>query len=379
MGQCNVLIVGAGPAGSIAAAILARAGLRVTMLDRARFPRPKLCGDTLNPGACRALRSLGLMADIDAIALPVEGMIVTGEGRARVEGRYPPGTIGRALTRRDLDVRLATLATTAGAELEERVVVHEPIVHQGRVEGVRVGGRSGPVEIRAPITIAADGRRSRLALGLRLIAHPARPRRWAIGTYYEGIAGLTNFGEMHVRRRHYLGIAPLPGGLANTCLVVEAPDARLRMDPLDAIRQTIDADPSLRDRFTAARPVERATVMGPLAVDASAAGAPGLLLAGDAAGFVDPMTGDGLRFAIAGAQLAAEAALAAVTRGLAHPELFLADARARAFAGKYRFNRALRTLVASPAAVRIAALGSTFVPGVIAHMVRVAGDVRAAA
>ena len=84
-----------------------------------------------------------------------------------------------------------------------------------------------------------------------------------------------------------------------------------------------------------------------VAVDAAAVGAPGLLLAGDAAGFIDPMTGDGLRFAIRGAELAAAAALRELeTGGPAHADL--AAARRREFAGKWRMNRALRALELRP-------------------------------
>lgn len=373
--DCDVLIAGAGPAGSVAATLLARAGLRVRLLDRARFPRAKLCGDTLNPGAFQRLRRLDMAGGVEDLSLRVDGMIVSGEGGVRVEGRYPQGVCGRALTRRDLDLCLVEHAVSAGAALGEEVAVREPLVHAGRVEGLRVETRAGGASLRARLTIAADGRRSVLAFTLGLARHPRHPRRWAIGAYYEGIVGLTSFGEMHVRPRHYLGIAPLPGGLANVCLVVEAPDARLRIDPLDAIRRTIDQDPMLRDRFARARPAGSAIVLGPLAVDASAAGVPGLLLAGDAAGFIDPMTGDGLRFAIAGAELAARAALDALVEGRPHPERALAAARARLFGRKCRLNRALRSLVASPAAVRAAAVGATVLPQAVAHLVRVAGDV----
>src|SRR6476661_1949227 len=83
----DVLIAGAGPAGSIAATVLARAGARVLVLDRATFPRPKLCGDTLNPGALAVLQRLGLACATGA-SIPLAGMIVTGEGGVRVVGAY---------------------------------------------------------------------------------------------------------------------------------------------------------------------------------------------------------------------------------------------------------------------------------------------------
>src|SRR6185369_11326117 len=102
----DVLIVGAGPAGSVAGAILARAGARVRIVDRATFPRDKLCGDTLNPGALARLQSLGLAAGIDERSLRVDGMRVTGGRGVTIEGTYPGGLSGRAITRRELDALL---------------------------------------------------------------------------------------------------------------------------------------------------------------------------------------------------------------------------------------------------------------------------------
>ena len=99
----DVLIVGAGPAGAIAGLVLARAGARVRIVDRASFPRDKLCGDTVNPGTLARLQALGVAGEIVARGLCVKGMVVTGEGGVSVEGRYTAGIDGRAIVRRDLD------------------------------------------------------------------------------------------------------------------------------------------------------------------------------------------------------------------------------------------------------------------------------------
>jgi flavin-dependent dehydrogenase len=100
----------------------------------------------------------------------------------------------------------------------------------------------------------------------------------------------------------------------------------------------------------------------------------GLLLAGDAAGFIDPMTGDGLSFALRGGELAAAAALRALERGWAGVHAQLVEDRRRAFAGKWRFNRALRSLVASPSAVRTAAAAARIAPGAVRAVIARAGD-----
>ena len=94
------------------------------VLDRARFPRDKLCGDTLNPGALAILARLGLDAAA-AGALRLDGMIVTGDRGTRVEGRYE-GVHGRALVRRELDAALVAAARGAGAAIDEGVLVEAP-------------------------------------------------------------------------------------------------------------------------------------------------------------------------------------------------------------------------------------------------------------
>src|SRR5580704_6618550 len=219
----DVLIVGAGPAGSVAAAVLARAGARVRLLDRATFPRVKLCGDTVNPGTLAVLRRLGLSKPIDDQGLRVDGMRVTGPRGVAVEGRYPDGLHGRALVRRDMDWALLQLAIDAGARFEASAPVRRALVEESEgcrsVRGVVVGLGGREREIRAPVTVAADGRRSTLAFGLGLARHPARPRRWAIGAYYENAGGMSSLGEMHVRRGRYIGVAAVPGGITNVCLV----------------------------------------------------------------------------------------------------------------------------------------------------------------
>src|SRR5438093_10692829 len=119
----DVLIIGAGPAGAVAAAVLARGGARVRIVDRAEFPRDKLCGDTVNPGTVATLSRLGLASDLGARGLPVEGMRLTGANGVSVEGRYPRGQVGRALLRRDLDWMLLQDALAAGAQFEPAVAV----------------------------------------------------------------------------------------------------------------------------------------------------------------------------------------------------------------------------------------------------------------
>lgn len=373
--KIDVVVVGAGPSGAIAALVLARAGVRVRVFDRARFPRFKLCGDSVNPGAHAILTRLGLGAATDG-ALEVDGMIVTSESGTRVEGAYGAGHHGHMISRHRLDDVLLTAARTAGACVEEGVLVPGPIVDGDRVTGVDVSVNQRRCAQRATVVIAADGASSRLARAAGLAGHAARPRRWAIGAYFENVGDdvtSRRFGEMHLRTDRYIGIAPLPGGVTNAC-VVTADRVALR-DPERLLLDTLRTDRALEDRFAGARMIMRPVCLGPLAVDARGPGADGLLLAGDAAGFIDPMTGDGLRFAFRGGELAALAAIDVLEHGFRDAHVRLAAARRREFGTKWRFNRGVRALAGSTLAMSVASRAANWMPGWLERTIQYAGDV----
>jgi flavin-dependent dehydrogenase len=327
------------------------------------------------------LARLGLDDFPEARAVRADGMIVTGDGGVRVEARYPGGVQGRFISRTDLDAWLVDHAVRAGADVQQGARVVAPLVEDvggaRAVVGLRVarpGG--GECAMKASIAVAADGRRSPLAFGLGLSRHPARRRRWATGAYFEGVRGLSSLGEMHIRGGHYIGVAPMPGGIANACIVAEQTrESRGNGNTAAMLAGRFATDPMLAARFSSARLVSHPITLGPLAVNSAVAGVRGLLLAGDAAGFVDPMTGDGLYFAMRGGELAAGAALAALAGRTDRPDRWLLDRREREFRFKRRFNRTLRQIVSMPRAVQFASKAVAIFPSSIERVVRIAGDV----
>jgi flavin-dependent dehydrogenase len=304
-------------------------------------------------------------------------MTVTGP-RTRIDARYPAGLTGRAILRCHLDAWLLNQAVAAGAQFESgliaRSAVSERVDGVDIVRGIALGrGSSSEFRLDASITIAADGRASRVARSMGLARHPFSPRRWAFGTYMRGVSGTSDLGEMHVRGRRYIGIAPIGDDLCNVC-VVTGPHPKGR-SPKDIVTAQVTADPQLRERFERATFEAPIRVLGPLAVESPACGVPGLLLAGDAAGFIDPMTGDGLHLALRGGWLAAGEALHALETGhLAAAVERLTRARVAAFSAKLRFNRWLRRLVEAPLAVELAGVGGAVAPGLVRWAVTRAGD-----
>ena len=317
------------------------------------------------------------MSSLVARSDSIEGMLLTGPGGVRVRATYGRGLAGRAVTREVLDHWLVSRAIDAGASIEENALVQSAMIADGRVAGLQIGPRTAGVTHRARLVVAADGRRSTLAIGRGLSHQPQRPRRWAVGAYFTDVDGVTTVGEMHVRRGHYIGVAPVPGGLTNACLVVPHTSGALPLAaPAAMLSRYLRADPELSARFAGARPVAPPAVLGPMAVDAHGAGEPGLLLAGDAAGFIDPMTGDGLHFALAGAELAAAVALEVLAgrTPIDRAHLELAARRRSAFGAKWRFNRLLRALVSAPRGVSAAAVAAKIAPAIFETIIRYAGD-----
>jgi menaquinone-9 beta-reductase len=377
-GSWDVLVAGAGPAGSIAALVLARAGARVLIIDRDAEPRGKLCGDTLNPGAVSLLEELAAGDGPVAASPRIPGWIVTAPG-VRMRSGYRPGLAGRTVERRWLDPWLLGLAVAAGARFEGGLRVRGAIVDSSGacpvVRGVTVAsrGRSSGSPLAAGLTIAADGRTSVVGRSVGLTRYRPSPRRWAFGTYVTGIADAGEWGEMHVRRGLYLGIARVDGATFNVCAATGArPPGRT---PREVLRGVIAADPILAARFADATFDREVRVLGPLGVDAPVPGMAGLLLAGDAAGFIDPMTGDGLHLAMRGGRLAAAEALRVLETGdVAGAVPRLRRARRQAFGSKQRFNRTLARLIDSSAGFSIAVRSATIAPPLIRWLVRRAGD-----
>jgi flavin-dependent dehydrogenase len=352
----DVIVVGAGPAGAATATLLCERGLDVVVLDRAAFPRPKLCGEYLSPESARILDRLGVLKTIDAAgAVPLTGMRITAPDGTVLDARYracgdraPYRGHALALLRSTLDAILVDRLRALPVDLREGVRVTDLIIDGDRVAGVETLDADGRRDaIRAPLVVGADGRASVVAhrLGCR---HAHRLRRMALVTYVTGLSECRDVGEIFVDPPDYAILNPVAPDRVNMSLVVPLAHVgpwRGRLPAFFASR--VKQLRHLARRVAGAEPVTPIEAMGPLAYRVSAPGHGGVLLVGDAAGFYDPLTGEGVFAALRGAELAAAAAARALRRG----DVSVAglddyrQARRAAFTDKQRFTRALQFVI----------------------------------
>jgi menaquinone-9 beta-reductase len=354
----EVIVVGGGPAGAATAWFLARAGVDVLVLDRARFPRDKPCAEYLSPQASRILDAMGVLeAAESAGGAQLSGMLVRAPSGLAFRGDFAAShgfhgfrDQGLALRRRILDPLLLASATRAGATLREGVRVRDVVRDgSGRVVGVETDGGH---TLRARLVVGADGLRSVVARRLGVARTAAWPRRLALVTHYAGVADMGVSGEMHVERDGYLGLADVGGGLTNVALVIPARNARMiGGDPALYLARWIARRPHLAPRFTAAERVAPVLTTGPFAQRARQAWAPGAALVGDAADFFDPFTGEGIYAALRGGELLLPYAFEAARASTAHAaDVALAAynrCRRHQFTGKWRVERLVAAAVSS--------------------------------
>jgi menaquinone-9 beta-reductase len=388
MSSAEVLVVGAGPAGSSVAFALARAGVDVHVIDRARFPRPKPCAEYLSPEASRILADMGALEPVEASgAAALAGIHVRAPNGSVIAGDFAAShgfrgyrDRGLSVRREVLDTILVDRARRAGARVTEGVRVTD--VMRGttrRVTGVATLVDGRPETIGARLVIAADGLRSIVAKRLGLAQTLRWPRRLALVTHYSNVGGVTEHGEMHVEDDGYVGIADVGNGETTVALVVSASrGAEMSGDRAAFLEAWLARRPHLAPRFAKATRVSPVVVTGPFASHARRAWAPGVALVGDAADFFDPFTGEGIYSALRGGEMlavAVQSALAARTpRGMDQALARYDAARRAEFRGKWIVERAIGAVVGSVPLINRAARGLSARKDLADLLIGVTGD-----
>jgi len=344
--ECQVLVVGAGPAGSAAAAALAAGGRDVLLVEARAHPRPKACAEYASPRIAEELRRLGMEdAAWRPDALPLRGMRVI-RGDDAVDVRYHDARGSRTawgLDRQVFDAALASHAVGAGVQLREHATLEQVDTTGGRVAGARLRTPDGPVTVRCRVLIGADGARSSVARLLGLERPVRAPRRMGMVAHYEAVTDLADHGEMHVGPGFYVGLAPLRGNRLNVGMALPLGPSS-RQPARRRFEAAIAGIPAVAERLAGRRRLTPIRGASPIGHRVARAAGPGWMLIGDAAGFIDPFTGEGIYRALRSARAAAEA-LDAGDDGAAERYLAL---RRSAFAAKDALTWVVQGMLAAP-------------------------------
>ena len=310
MSDAEVLIVGAGPAGSALASFLGGQGLRVLLLDKETFPREKVCGEYMSPEAVGVLDRLGVLPAVEAAPhRKLRGILVHSYDGTRSRGTYrplgpysPPRPYGIAIRRVIFDEILFRHA----ASRPSVTAVEGFRVDRLLREGDRVVGVEGPRgRFTAPLVVGADGVRSVVARELGLSAPAKDFERFAVSAFFEGVPH-EDYGELHLGTPGYFACAPVDRDVVHFNFVVQRGSIEEARGDLEGyFRRYASANPRLKERLAGARRVGAVRATGPMARRCRGVAAPGALLVGDAAEFVDPFTGEGLFIALRSAEIAA--------------------------------------------------------------------------
>ncbi|HIT75553.1 MAG TPA: geranylgeranyl reductase family protein [Candidatus Avipropionibacterium avicola] len=371
--ETDVVVVGAGPAGSTAATYLTRHGLSVALLEKSTFPREKVCGDGLTPRATRQLIRLGIDTTEEAGWLRNWGLRIYGGRTEPFElpwpdlADFPP--YGLVRPRADFDDLLAKHAVAHGATLHENTTVVDAILDDrtDRIIGVRAkDGR----EFRAPLVIAADGNSSRLSLAMDLHKRDDRPMGVAVRTYFRSPRHdddyLESWLELWDGKPNQSNLLPGYGwifgmgdGTCNVGLgILNTSKAFGQTDYKDLLRRWLDNTPEewgfTEENMTT--PIRGAAL--PMGFNRKPHYGRGLLLVGDAGGMVNPFNGEGIAYAMEAAEYAADAVAEAHQRGIgtASAERALRGYQSRmdeALGGYYRLGTIFVRLIGRPEIMRL--------------------------
>jgi geranylgeranyl reductase family protein len=380
--DADVIVVGAGPAGSGVATYLARSGLDVLVLEKTAFPREKVCGDGLTPRAVKELALLGVPTPPEQGWIRNKGLRIIGGGHT-LQLPWPDlaafPDYGLVRPRRDFDEILARTAQAGGAKLAERVGVTGPVLNErsGRIVGVIArpvdddGRRAGEdVTYRAPLVVAADGVSGRLALSMGIRKRDDRPMGVAVRTYFrsprhdddwleswlelwEGVPGRSRLLP------GYGWIFGVGDGTSNVGLgILNSSTAFGNVDYRDLLRRWVATMPPewgcTDENMTS--PIRGAAL--PMGFNRTPHYGRGLMLVGDAGGMVNPFNGEGIAYALQSGRMAAEVIVQALSRPTAPGRERALYAYPKALkdslGGYYTLGRAFVQLIGNPNVMKLA-------------------------
>ncbi len=354
--RAEVAIVGGGPAGAALAIRLADRGVEVALFERWPAPRWRAAGVYSSSLTRGRLAELGLPpARLDALIRPIDAMEVVSTRGPACRLEYEPPACG--VDRVRLERALLDRAVAAGARIHEGATV-SGLAPRREGSDLTVSGDDVPRPWAARLVVGADGPGSMVARA-HGVDRPVRRLRHAGLTVHRddpeaAAPGTPMTARMIIGEGWYCGVAPVPGGRVNIGLVMS--ERRLRSSlrtsgsALAVVRKAADALPPPRAAWQDAPETDETAVALPLAQRVSRRAGPGFLLVGDAAGFIDPLSGEGLHRSLVSAELAADAITAWRRGDAAALERYEQRMRAR-FAAKDVLSWLLQLFLARPGAL----------------------------
>jgi flavin-dependent dehydrogenase len=317
----DVIVVGGGPAGAASALRLARRGFSVVLLERHPLPRHKACAEYMSPGVVRQMHRLGVGNEVErAAGARLDGFTLFAGSRS-FTGRFGGAPVqsaprfGLGIDRATMDHVLVRAAADAGVDVQESARVTDLLWDGDYVTGVRLLQQGRSHNLHAGLVLGADGIRSVVAHRLHAFEPRKGMERIALVAHVGGIDGLTSRGEMHVGRDGYCGVAPLGGGVANVAMVLRDAALRIRGRTNAFFWDYLRTLPDLAGRLDRAETVRPVMAIGPLSKRTRLLSGNGVMLVGDAGGYFDPFTGQGVHRALVTAAMAVHVAGTALECG----------------------------------------------------------------
>jgi len=320
MEQYDVIVIGGGPSGSSCTAFLAKAGKNVLLLDRAKFPRDKTCGDGISGSSVGVLKELGLLdnvksiehADMYGVTFSSPNGTTVPIAAKRADG-FPPGFVCR---REVFDNFLFQNAKSLCAKTMEGFFAEDFIRNGDAIVGVKGNYEGKPMEFQAKVVVCADGAAGMTARKLG-VNNQAEDHQFAgIRAYYDNVEGMADRIEIHFIKEAlpgYFWIFPLPGKRANVGLAMLVSDVKKKKANLSSIlNDTIAKNPVFKDRFANSKRIsDLKSWLLPVNTKKPKAAGNGYVLVGDTASLIDPFMGEGIGNALTSGKLAAKTILAA--------------------------------------------------------------------
>jgi len=311
----DVIVIGGGPSGSSCTAFLAKQGKKVLLLDRAKFPRDKICGDGISGRSVAVLSELGILEnfrkveheDMHGVTFSSPGGTVVPIG-SKLESGSAPGFVCRRMVFDDV---LFRNAKKLAARTMEEFLVTDLVMEGDRLAGIKGNKNGKEMEFRARVIVGADGVAGITARKLGATNTAEAHQDAGLRAYYENVEGMGDKIELHFVKESlpgYFWIFPLPGKRANVGIGMPV-DAmkRKKLNLSKVLEEIVTKNPVFRDRFRNAKRISGVkSWLLPLASKKVKCYGNGYVLVGDAASLIDPFTGEGIGNALTSGRIAAE-------------------------------------------------------------------------